>query len=254
MLERGSFDGVDAAMIAHPGNGTRVIGKAQALVTIDVEFVGKAAHAAARPEEGINALDALVLGYNNVNALRQHVRSDARIHGIITNGGEMPNVVPSWSAGRFMVRAGDDAYLDALLNRVIECFQAGGRASGAKFSYRISEARYATIHPNSALAKAFEQNLAALGISVEPAEVTAKRWLGSTDVGNVSHAVPTIHPSIGIAPDGVPLHSPEFAALAISPQGHQGLLSAAKALAMTAIDLSLDARLMARVREEFSTR
>jgi len=252
MVERGAFDGIDAALIVHPGTRTRASSRALASVTVDVEFVGRAAHAAARPEEGINALDALILSYNNINALRQHMRADARIHGIITNGGEAPNVVPALAAGRFYVRAMDDSYLDSLLERVIDCFRAGGQATGANFSYRISEVRYAPMRSNCALERAFSDNLVSLGVAVEPPEASTNRGCGSTDVGNVSQVVPSIHPSIAIAPEPVLTHSPEFAIAAVSEQGHLGLLNAAKALAMTAVDLLLNPELMARVREEFT--
>lgn len=252
MVERGVFGGLDAALMVHPGTRTRVASKALASVTIDVEFVGRAAHAAARPEEGINALDALILSYNNINALRQHMRGDGRIHGIITNGGEAPNVVPSLAAGRFIVRAKDDDYLDELLEKFLACFQAGAKATGASFSYRMSEARYAPMRSNAAMERAFSENLASLGVAIEPPDANANRGCGSTDMGNVSQVVPSIHPSIAIAPESVLSHSPEFAAAAISEQGHLGLLNSAKALAMTVIDLLLDPGLLARVKEEFA--
>jgi len=251
MIERGAFAGIDAAMMVHPGNSHRVANRALASVMMDVEFVGKAAHAASRPEEGINALDGLILSYNNINALRQHIRSDSRIHGIITHGGEAANVVPSFAAGRFMVRAADDDYLDVLLAKVTQCFEAGAQGSGASVSYRMLETRYASLRTNASLARAFLENLVALGISVEPPEAGSMRGIGSTDMGNVSHVMPAIHPTVAITTEEVLGHSPEFAAAAVGEQGQHGLLLAAKAMAMTAIDLLSDAELISRAREEF---
>lgn len=250
MVRRGVFHGIDVAMIVHPGTRTRTVTRALASVTLDVEFEGRSAHAAARPEDGINALDAMILSYNNINALRQHIRSDARIHGIITNGGDAPNIVPCYSSGRFYIRAEDDAYLDALLERVIDCFRAGAQATGAKLRHRLSEARYAPMRNNIALADAFGANLKELGVDVLPNDVN--RGSGSTDMGNVSQVVPSIHPSIAIAPESVATHSPEFAAAAVSEAGHRGLIDAAKALAMTAVDVLTDGDLVARIKKEFA--
>lgn len=250
MVRQGAFRGIDVAMIVHPGTRTKAVTRALASVTLDVEFTGKSAHAAARPEDGVNALDAMILSYNNINALRQHMRSDARIHGIITNGGDAPNIVPSYTSGRFYVRAEDDAYLDVLLEKVIDCFRAGAQATGAKLEHRLAEARYAPMKNNIALANTFSANLNELGVSVLPNDVN--RGSGSTDMGNVSQIVPSIHPSIAIASESIATHSPEFAAAAVSEAGHLGLINAAKALAMTTIDILTDSTLLARIKEEFA--
>ncbi|MBI4320357.1 MAG: M20 family metallopeptidase [Chloroflexi bacterium] len=250
LVERDALDGVDVAMMVHPGTRTRVVARALACVTLEVEFSGKAAHAAARPEEGINALDALILSYNNINSLRQHLRSDARIHGIITNGGEAPNIIPARASGRFLVRAEDDAYLDGLVEKVLGCFRAGAAATGATFSYDLADRRYSPMRSNSVLEEAFAANLQTIGVTVHPAD--RNRGFGSTDMGNVSQVVPSIHPTIAIAPESVTTHSPEFAAAAASTAGQEALIAAAKALAMTAVDLLSDAQLLARVKEEFA--
>ncbi|MDA8189143.1 MAG: M20 family metallopeptidase [Dehalococcoidales bacterium] len=250
MIERAAFADIDAAMIVHPGTKTRVVTRALASATIEVEFRGKSAHAASRPEDGVNALDAMILSYNNINALRQHIRRDARIHGIITSGGEAPNIVPSYASGRFFVRAEDDLYLDGLLEKVLDCFRGGEKASGARLTYHMPEARYAPLRNNMALAEAFGANLRELGVAVQPED--PNRASGSTDMGNVSQVVPAIHPSIGIAEETISTHSPEFATAAISESGHHGLLNAAKALAMTTIDLLTNAKLLAQMKEEFA--
>ena len=163
MAEKGVFNGLDAAMIIHPGGGNRVVLNALACQTLDIEFFGKAAHAAADPELGINALEAMILSFNAIDALRQHIKEKARIHGIITDGGEAPNVVPAHTAGTFLVRAQDDAYLDDLKPRVINCFTGAATATGAKLKYRWADVRYASMKNNIALANLFRNNLQSIG-------------------------------------------------------------------------------------------
>lgn len=249
MVDRGAFSDVDVAMLVHPSSRTTVIAKALALVGLEVEFFGKAAHAAARPADGINALEALILSYNNINALREHVKDRARIHGIITDGGEAANIVPAHVAGSFLVRAEDDDYLEVLRERVLQCFQAGALATGARLEYRWAEVRYRAMRTNLALAELFAQNLRAIGREVLPPGPDG--GLGSTDMGNVSVVLPAIHPSIAICPDGVAGHSPEFALAAASEEGHRGMLDAAKALAMTGIDLLGDPKALEKVKKAF---
>jgi amidohydrolase len=248
MARQGAFDGLDTAMLTHPGSRDAVHSRALACASLEVEYFGKEAHAAARPETGINALDALILAYNAIGALRQHIRSSARIHGVITEGGQAANVVPDHSAASFMVRAEDDTYLEELKAKVIACFEAGARASGARLEYRWSENQFAAMRTNGPLAEAHKANLAALG---REARDQPSRHTGSTDMGNVSALVPAIHPTIAVAPPEIGIHSREFAACAASEDGHRGLLDAAKAMAMTAIDVLTDSDLRRRMQEEF---
>lgn len=250
MANRGAFDDLDVAMITHPGNRDVAVTYALACVEIGVQYHGKASHAAARPEEGINALDAMVIAYNSISVLRQHIRDSSRIHGIITDGGKAVNVVPEHSGGAFLLRAADDPYLDELKEKVLSCFKAGAEATGARLEYRwAEEARYRAMRSNRALAAAYRANLESLGRDVMDAETG--RPMGSTDVGNVSAIVPTIHPTIAIAPRDVPVHTAEFREAAASEEGHRGLVDAAKAMAMTAVDVLTDADLRRRVEEEF---
>jgi amidohydrolase len=250
MANRGAFDDLDVAMLVHPGNRDVAVTYALALVALGVQYFGKAAHAAARPEAGINALDALVIGYSSVNALRQHIRESARIHGIITDGGQAVNVVPEHAAGAFLLRAEDDDYLEELKERVLACFRAGAEATGARLEYRWGEeARYRAMRSNRALAEAYRRNMEALGRQVQ--EEDSHRSMGSTDMGNVSVLVPAIHPTVAIAPPDVSIHTPEFRDVAASEAGHRGLLDSAKAMAMTAADVLLDADLRRRIEEEF---
>lgn len=247
MAERGAFDDLDAAMIVHPSVVDMASIQALACIGLELEFWGKAAHAAAFPQEGVNALEAMILAFNGVNSLRQHIRERARIHGIITQGGEAPNIVPSYTAGSFLVRAEDEAYLDELKEKVLNCFKAASLATGARLEYKWA-AYYAPLKTNYALAEVFSKNMEALGRNLWP---TIDRGLGSSDVGNVSVLVPTIHPMVAIAPLGVTLHSPEFAEAAASESGSRGLIDGAKALAMTAVDLVAQPETLARIREEF---
>lgn len=249
MVEKGVFDKLDAVMITHPGGGNNIITNALACQTLDVEFFGKAAHAAADPELGINALEAMILSYNAIDALRQHVRESARIHGIIIDGGEAPNIVPAHTAATFIVRARDDAYLDDLKERVIACFAGAAKATGAELKYRWDAVRYASMLNNITLAKLFQDNMQSLGKSVPLGELD--KWSGSSDVGNVSQLVPTIHPYIGITPPGVLIHSAEFAKAAATKEALKIILGAAKAMAMTAADLLAEPAKLAAARAEY---
>jgi len=248
LAERGAFDEIDIAMMVHPGAHDSATTQALACVTLEVEFFGKAAHAATRPETGINALEAMLLSFAAINALRQHIMDKARIHGIITDGGEAPNVVPAHSAGSFLVRAEDDTYLDELKEKVLNCFVGAATATGARLEYQWGKIVYAPLLNNLTLAELFRQNINALGRQMPL--VGASR-VGSTDMGNVSQLVPGIHPTIAVAPEEVVIHSTEFAEAAASEDGIKGMLDAAKALAMTVVDLTARPETVAKVREEF---
>lgn len=248
MAERGAFDEIDIAMMVHPGAHDTATNQALACITLEIEFFGKAAHAATRPETGINALEAMLLSFTAINALRQHIMDKARIHGVITDGGEAPNVVPAHSAGSFLVRAEDNTYLDELKEKVLNCFVGGATATGARLEYQWGKIVYTPLLNNLTLAELFRQNINALGRDMPL--VGASR-VGSTDMGNVSQLVPGIHPTIAIAPEEIVIHSPEFAEAAASKTGIKGMLDAAKALAMTVVDLTTHPETVAQVREEF---
>jgi amidohydrolase len=249
MADRGAFDNVDMAMMVHPATHDTATTEAIACQALEVEFFGKAAHAAARPEAGINALEAILQSFTAINSLRQHIKDRARIHGIITDGGEAANVVPAHSAGIFLVRAEDDNYLDELKERVLNCFIGAATASGARLEYKWGDVRYAPLRNNLTLAQLFTQNMQSLGRKVELSD--PNRAFGSTDMGNVSQLVPSIHPSVAIAPREVASHSPQFASAAASEAGIQGLLDAAKALAMTVVDLVANPEIVIKVKQEF---
>jgi amidohydrolase len=251
MAERGAFGGIDVAMMVHPGTRDTATTQALACQTLEVEFWGRAAHAAAHPEAGVNALEAMVQSFNALNSLRQHIRDRARIHGIITDGGEAANIVPAHSAANFIVRAEDNEYLNELKGRVLNCFTGAATATGARLEYRWSEIVYAAMRNNLTLARLFKQNMESLGRQIKLTDPDCA--FGSTDMGNVSQLVPSIHPEVSIAPRGVIIHSPEFALAAASEAGSRGLLDAAKALAMTVVDLVSSHEVMSKVKEEFES-
>ena len=249
LVEAGVFAGTDAAMLVHPSNRTEMVKLALGMREFSVEFFGKASHAAASPEQGINALDAVVLGYTGIGALRQQVRSDARIHGIITHGGQAPNIIPDYAAARFFVRALDLPYLEELYRRAVGCFEAAAQATGCRIRITPAGCDYHPYKPVYLLAELFQRNLESLGGVVDQGPVD--RELGSTDVGNVSQAVPTIQPMLQISPREVTCHMAAFAEAAGSETGHRAMLLAAKAMAMTAVDLLADPANLARVAVEF---
>ena len=250
MAENGAFNDLDAAMMVHPGTNDTATTHALAAQTLSVEFFGKSAHAAAQPEAGINALEAMIQSFTAINSLRQHIKSTARIHGIITDGGQAPNVVPAHSAGRFIVRADDNTYFSELKQKVLNCFIGAATASGARLEYKWSNVYYDSMRNNLILAQLFAQNMGFLGRNIALSEPNG--GFGSTDMGNVSQLVPSIHPRVAIAGKEIAGHSPQFALAASSEAGTKGMLDAAKALAMTVVDLIANAETVTKVKDEFN--
>jgi amidohydrolase len=250
LVESGVFRSVDAAMLVHPSNRTEIVKRALGMRDVQVEFFGKASHAAATPHLGINALDAVILTFTNINALRQQIRPDARIHGIITHGGKAPNIIPDHAAALFYVRALDMAYLEELYQKVLGCFEAAAMATGTRHQVKRAGSDYHPHKMNYALAELFRKNLEALGSQVD--QGPEDRDLGSTDVGNVSQAVPTVQPMIAICGPSVACHMPEFAVASASRAGEEGMLLAATAMALTGLDLLRDRDALRRVKQEFA--
>jgi amidohydrolase len=253
MARHGALDGVDAAMMIHPSSVNLVSMPCVCLAELDVVYHGEAAHAAAMPERGINALDALVIGYQSVAALRQHIRPTERIHGIITDGGQAPNIVPERAEGRFYVRAANADELAGLKQRVEGCFRAGASATGAELELRWGPADYLDIRYNDPLATAFRHNAESLGREFFPMDKLPAGLQGSTDMGNVSQRVPSIHPMLASAPLHCTIHNAEFEKWAGSEMGEAAALDGAKALAMTALDFLSDADLRERAKNIFET-
>jgi amidohydrolase len=251
MVDAGVFDGVDAAMMIHPADSNLVGRLALTAYPVAVKFYGQAAHAAADPDLGINALDALLLTFNAINALRQHLRDDVRIHGIVTQGGQAPNIVPDYAEGRFSVRALDTPYAAEVVEKVRACARGAALATGARLEFEQIGPRYDARWPNPHLVACFKANLEALGRPVQVA--SGGERMGSSDIGNVSQVVPAIHPYVSIGPEGLIGHSSAFCDAAASPAGHQGMLDGAKALAMTAVDLLAAPANLAAARAAFET-
>jgi len=250
MVKAGAFKEIDVAMMVHPNILNMVTIQTLACSSLEVEFFGRPAHAAAQPHRGINALEAMILAFTSINSLRQHIKAEARIHGIITDGGDAPNVVPAHSAAVFLIRALDDDYLAELKDKVLNCFTGASVASGARLEYRWRDRAYAPMKNNATLAGLFKQNLESLGRHVEAFD--PRFGFGSTDMGNVSQVVPSIHPTIAIASPEVFIHTQEFASAAASEAGHEGLMDAAKAMAMTVSDI-LQSGMLDRIKQEFQS-
>jgi amidohydrolase len=234
LAEAGVFEGVDAAIMMHPATRNMVRRGALANSVVELIFHGKAAHAASSPDLGISALEAVILTFNGFDAQRVHLRADARVHGIITHGGDAVNIIPSRAAARFSVRAATRAYQVELVDRLRNAAEGAAQASGAQLEW-IEHRGYDTMQPSPTIATIMERNMQALGLTVvDP--VPGER-MGSTDMGDISQLMPAIHAYFAIAPEDVPGHSIEMAAAAASEQGDRAVLNGAKALAMTVADL-----------------
>ncbi len=249
MAEKGAFDDLDVAMMVHPGVSDTATTSSLACQTLDVEFFGKSAHAAASPEEGINALEAMIQSFNAINSLRQHIRDTARFHGIITDGGEASNVIPAHSAGSFIARSLENDYLDELKEKVINCFEGAAKATGARLEYKWDTVRYEPMLNNMTLAALFAGNMKALGRDIIISGTD--KAFGSTDMGNVSQLVPGIHPNVAIAAGDVQLHSLQFAEAASSEAGLKGLIDASAAMAITIVDILSSPETLTAIKNEF---
>ncbi|HVP85218.1 MAG TPA: M20 family metallopeptidase [Rhizomicrobium sp.] len=251
MAREGAFEKVDAAMMMHPSNLNMVTMPCIAISEVEVVYHGRSAHASAMPYRGLNALDAVVTAYQTIAQLRQHIKPTERIHGIITEGGLAANIVPERAACRFYVRAADAHELAPLKARVHACFEAGALATGCKAEIQWGITDYLDLKTNWPMAEAYKKNAQALGRDFFPVEHIPPGFAGSTDMGNVSHRVPSIHPMLAVAPPNVIIHNPEFARWAASEQGDQAVIDGAKSLAFTAIDLMCDPQLMKTAKSDF---
>ena len=250
MIRRGAFDDVDAAMMVHPADHDLRWMQTIAIHTMTVEYEGRAAHAAAAPHKGRNALDAAVLGYNNVAALRQHIRPEERIHGVFTEAGDKPNIVPARAAAEWYVRSRNMETIEPLKERFLACLDAGARAAGCTMTHEWNDPPFYDMVDNGPLLDLYCANAADIGRAVDepnPMSVVA----GSTDMGNVSYAVPAIHPMIKVAPSGCAIHTPDFATHARSEAGDRAVIDGALSMALTIVDLWADAETLSSVRGAF---
>ena len=249
MRDAGVFEHVDAVMMTHMAMETVTKPVFLAVAPIEIAFHGKASHAAAAPEAGINALDALIQFFNGMNALRQHVRSDARMHGIILNGGQAANIVPEFASARFVCRARDTAYVRELVGKARSVAEGAALATGARLEFSAM-APLEHVASNGIMADLYGAKLGRLGLSFS---ATQKDGPASTDMGALSHAVPAIHPLVQIADFPVAWHTPEFREAAWSDRGQEGMRIAAKAMALTALDLLVRPDVLSAVKAEFAS-
>lgn len=245
LLDRGAFEGVHAAMMVHPAPADSILPKIIAAASFDVNYTGKEAHASAHPELGINAADALTVAQTAIGLLRQHIRVTDRVHGIITKGGDAPNVIPAHTSASYLVRSQTLEELETLRPRVQRCFEAGALASGATLEIVNRRKPYAEMHHDLDMSAIYKRNAEVLGRTFP--DVTTEGASGSTDMGNVSLAIPSIHPMIGL--DSLPAvnHQPEFTAHCVSDAADKAVYDGALAMAWTAVDMANDMALRQRL-------
>ena len=253
LLRAGAFDDAAVAMMVHPWTSETVDFPTLAWARVEVTYHGKEAHASVTPERGLNALDAVNLSYMARAALRQHIHHTDRVHGIINHGGDAPNIVPKLTRATYFVRAATGEALEVLKDRVLCCFEAGAVATGCELEVRWLGNDYHAIAANRTMGGLYEANLRSLGRSAVPSGLLETGG-GSTDMGNVSRVVPSIHPMMSL--DSLPAvnHQVEFAAHAVSAAADRAILDAALAMAWTVVDLVTTPEALERVREEFDER
>lgn len=247
MAEQGVFDHVDVALMLHPSGESYESGDSLAMDAIQFTYHGKSAHAAASPHEGINALDAVIQLFNGINALRQHVKDDVRIHGIISKGGVAANVVPDLAQAQFYVRASERSDLDQVVDKVRQIAEGAAQMTGATLEMENYELSYDNMVTNQPLSKAFTANMKAAGVG----DIKPKESGGSIDMGNVSHVVPAIHPYIGLEKPDLIGHTRELAQLTISEVGKRTLINGVLALAFTGFDVITNKELLSHIKEDF---
>jgi amidohydrolase len=242
LLERGAFTGVHAAMMVHPGSTNILEPGLIAATAFEIQYTGKTAHAGSSPHLGVNAADALVVAQTAIGLLRQQLRPTDRVHGIVTRGGDAVNVIPAQTTASYGVRASVLGDLVDVRDKVFRCFEAGALATGATLTISGGDRPYAEGRWNPEISAVFGRNAEALGRAFEPAPMPA-----STDMGNISHVIPTIHPMLGI--DSLPAvnHQPEFTAHTIAEAGDRAIVDGATALAWTIVDIAADAGLRDRL-------
>lgn len=246
-VKHGLLKNIDACLMIHPGSENKATGNLLANIPLDYEFFGKPAHAASCPEKGINALDSVLLLFNGINALRQHVTGDVRIHGIITDGGYAPNIIPEYAKARFYIRANTIKEAHNVAHRIKNIAEGAALATGAKLKITPFQNEVDNQVINKSFDKLFVEVSKTLDLEVD---LNVEKGIGSSDVGNISQVVPTIQPTIKIG-DNLLAHSPEFCNAAISKEGDEALILGAKALALTALELLTDKSKLVEVKEDY---
>lgn len=249
LCDAGVFDDCDAALIFHPADRTIAVMWALACTHWHWAFSGRAAHAAGDPDQGLNALDAFVLAYTGVSVWRQQLRDGSRVHGCVLEGGTAPNVIPERTSGQFLTRAREGAYLAEMNERFRTIFEGAAAATGCSLELTTEGPDYLDIRSNPVLAERCHAHLAAVGL--DPMVSVPWDRVGSTDVGNMSYAVPTLHPEVAIIDEGVSCHTHEFREAASSERGYDALVRGAAALALTGADVVADGEIRAAVLSAF---
>lgn len=250
MAEAGLFDDVDFALMAHPFYRYEQSGSSLAMDALQFEFYGKPAHAAANPQDGVNALDAVLLLFNSLNALRQQLESHTRLHGVIIDGGKAPNIIPDYACAQFYVRSANRPYTDETVHKVIRCAEGAALQTGCTLKTSNYEYSYDELRTNEPLSEAFTANLHQLGIPAD--RVYAGQDHGSLDLGNVSRRCPAIHPFVQVVDEPFMLHTAEFRDHAMMDRALDGMIVGAKALAGTAYDAITTPGMLERIRFAFA--
>lgn len=251
LLEAGAFEGVDAALMLHPSGLELAEMQTLAVQQLHARYRGHAAHAAAAPQHGRNALDGAVLGYVAAAALRQHIAADERLHGIFIDGGQKPNIVPAYAETNWYVRSPTTARLELLKERLVACLRGGAASAGVGLDLEWADYSFQEVRSNGPLVELWKANAAAVGRHPQ-APAPGRTVLGSTDMGNVSQVVPSIHPMLAVAPADTALHTEAFAGCARGPGGDRGVLDGARTLAAVAIDYWSDESVRAAVAADFA--
>ena len=249
MADADTFDDIDIAFCTHPADGWYPSGTSMAMEAVEFRFFGKTAHAAAAPFEGLNALDAVINTFNNISTLRQQIRPEARVHGVIKEGGLAANVIPDYTRAEFYVRAMDMPYLNELKSKIVRCAEDGALAAGCTMEYGNYENSYHNMITNNTLSNVFNKNIQHLGVDIDDSE---RETMGSMDMGNVSQVVPAINPFYEIT-DGKKMsaHTIEFRECTKTETGYQAMMTMIEALIRTAYDVITDDALLQSIKEEF---
>lgn len=251
MVNKGAFDDIDIAMEAHPAPMYYKSATSLALEAIEFIFHGKSSHAASDPEKGINALDGLIIMFNSINALREHILPSSRIHGVITNGGEAANIVPELAVAQFYVRASSKTYLNELKEKVINCAKGAALATGTTVDIRNFELSYDNLITNENLSNRFTENLDLFDANIIYGNRTS---VGSLDLGNVSQVCPAIHPYFGIlGNESIVAHTKEFRDATITPKAYENMVLTINALVKTGADVIKDKELLKKIKDEFNS-
>ncbi|KAI9206325.1 uncharacterized protein BJ171DRAFT_497265 [Polychytrium aggregatum] len=253
MIKAGAFENVDLALMAHPGNADFVYAQYLALQGLHVSYHGKSSHAAAAPWDGVNALDAVVMAYNSISMLRQQSLPTNRVHGIITNGGAAPNTIPDFASSIYYIRSQRLAQLNELKAKILGCLEGAAAATGARLSLE-EEAAFADVRQNEVLARLYDRHIRSLGATIAMDRNKQEEMpKGSTDMGNVTHVVPGIHPifDIGCNSD---IHTEDFREAAKSQLAHERTLRCAAALSLVGLECATDAQLLAEATADFASK